>query len=104
MYKKRFLQTLGLSKRASALLSGDELFKSLSKGGVYLVVLASDASDRSKKQYRDKSSTYGISLVEEFTSAEISNACGLKNRIAVGITNDGIAQKLYTYTKEEVTQ
>ena len=46
LVKKKFLQTLGLCKRANALLSGDELFKSLSSGNVYLVVLGSDASDR----------------------------------------------------------
>ena len=102
--KKRFLQTLGLCKRANAILSGDELFKSMSSGKIYLIVLGNDASDRTKKQYRDKSSTYKISLIEDFTSEELSQACGMKNRIAVGITNEGLARKLDTYTKEEVTQ
>ena len=102
--KQRFLQTLGLCRRASALLSGDELFQSLGSGDVYLVVLGNDASDRSKKQYRDKTSTYAIVLNEDFTSEEISDACGVVNRIAVGITNEGLADKLINYTKEEVSQ
>ena len=104
LVKKKFLQTLGLCKRANALLSGDELFKSLSSGNVYLVVLGSDASDRTKKQYRDKTKTYDISLNEDYSAMEISTAVGMKNRIAVGITNRGLARKLNTYTKEEVTQ
>lgn len=103
-YKNRFLQTLGLCKRAGAILSGYELMNSLGKN-VHLLVLASNASERTQKQIKDKSKFYKIDLVEGFSSDDFYRSTSLQNRMVLGITNKGLADKLYTYIKEnEVTQ
>lgn len=104
--KKRFLQTLGLAKRASAVVTGEELLKAISNHKIYYLILANNSSSRTKKQYRDKSNTYNVAVNDAFSIEEISNALGLKNRVAVGIDNKGLAETLKTYSEKEkeVTQ
>lgn len=83
------LNTLGLAQRAGKSVSGDELVLQISKNKINLVILATDASDRSKKHMYSKCEYYGVEVIEMFTKEEISNAIGKFNRIAVGIADSG---------------
>ena len=86
------LNTLGLAKRAGKSVTGDELVLQISKNQVVLVLLASDASNRTKKQMYSKCEYYGVEVIEHFNKEEISNAIGMHNRIAVGISDSGFSK------------
>lgn len=94
--KQKFLNGLGLAKRAGKCVMGDELLPAIQKGNILLVVLADDMSQRSHKQFTDKSSTSNTFVVEGLSIAEISQAIGMTNRVAVGISDPGFVKLLKT--------
>ncbi|QIK70081.1 50S ribosomal protein L7ae [Erysipelothrix sp. HDW6C] len=94
--KEKFLNGLGLCKRAGKLVYGDELLPAVRNHSVKLVILADDASDRTRKQIKDKSQTSHVDVIEGFTKDEISWAIGMVNRVAIGITDAGLAKLLKT--------
>ncbi len=86
---------LGLAMRARKVISGTEsVVKALRAGTLHLVVLATDASENTKKKVRDKSSTYGVEVLETLTSDEISTAIGKRDIKAIGLTDKGFGQTL----------
>ena len=84
---------LGLAKRARRMISGEILFKSFAKGGIYLIVMADDIGDNAKKKLMDKCTYYKIPYVfmDKVDMAEV-----MSNRKAVGITDKGFATQLIT--------
>lgn len=94
------LNMLGLAMRARALVSGDELVeKAMKQKRVYLVMCASDASDKTIERYRSLSKQEGIPLNTEFTKYELSHSIG-KSRSIIGFENQGMAQKFLSYDVE----
>lgn len=101
-HKEKFLNALGLMKRAGALVYGDDLLPSIQKQSIACVVLASDASARTQKQIQDKCSFYNIELIIFPTRDELSQAIGMVNRVAVGISDRGFIKVLKKCKIEEV--
>lgn len=87
-----FLNTLGLCARSRKIISGDLLFKKMSQ--VKLLVLAVDASERTKSQIHKKAYFYNIQVIEKYDSDEISKSVSLNNRKAIGIIDEGFAELL----------
>lgn len=95
MYNKtKLLNGLGLIQRARKLVMGDELLGAITSNKVGLVILATNASDRTKKQYRDKCAHYHVDIIEECTKEEISSAIGMYNRVALGIDDAGFIKMI----------
>jgi|LSQX01.1.fsa_nt_gb ribosomal protein L7Ae-like RNA K-turn-binding protein len=87
-----FLSNLGLAKKANALLTGELLFKNLAK--VKLLILATDASQKTKERVYKKAHFYNLSVVEKYSSKELSSAMSLSNRMSIGITDSNFAKML----------
>lgn len=87
-----FLNTLGLCARSRKIVSGDLLYKKMSQ--VKLLILAVDASERTKSQILKKGLFYNIQVIEKYDSEEISKAISLNNRKAIGIIDEGFAELL----------
>ncbi len=86
--------TLGLCARARKLSTGSTLIEDIRKQRVFFVIIATDASDNTKKKISDKCKFYNIEYVEKYQSEEISNAIGKANRMAVGIMDKGFYAKI----------
>ena len=55
---------IGLATRAGAVTSGEfSVDKAIKAGKARLVIIADDASDRTKKGFKDSCSFYGVPLV-----------------------------------------
>lgn len=93
-HKQKFLNGLGLAQRARKLVYGDELLPAITSSKVGLVILSTDASERTKKQYRDKCAFYKVNLIEFCTREELSMAIGMYNRVAVGIEDRGFIKMI----------
>lgn len=101
MSKKRVMSLLGLATRARKVVSGDDTtLQDLKKGKVDLVIVATDASDNTKKLFRDKSSFRNIKMVEYGTKEEIGNAIGKSFRAVIGIEDKGFAKKILELLEE----
>jgi ribosomal protein L7Ae-like RNA K-turn-binding protein len=85
---------LGIAARARKIVSGAMLMEAVRKNRVLLVLVASDASDRTKKQFQDKCTSYQIPCLIWGSIEEISLATGMHMRVAVGIIDRGLAKNI----------
>lgn len=89
-----YLNLLGLASRARKIVSGEILINKIRSNEVHLVLIASDASDNTKKKLIDKCTSYGIEYVVISNIDELSKAIGKNNRVALGIEDIGFAKSL----------
>lgn len=98
MMNRDAIGILGLIQRSRRLISGSEVIKGIQKCQVYLVVIAEECGDNTRKKLTDKCAYYKIPYV--FMNGEALNqAIGTQNRRAVAITDKGFAQKLHACWK-----
>ncbi len=89
------LSSLGLAFRARKLVVGTDItLTHLTKKKLSLVILATDASEQTKKKIYDKAKTYGTQVIEEVTSDELSQALGKFGIKVIGVTDQGFSQLL----------
>lgn len=95
MTMSRALKQLGMAMRAGKLVTGDEtVLKTVRQGKALLVFMASDASDNTKKKYRDKCSTYKVELLEAFTRLQLGMAIGREDQVLIALTDAGFANMI----------
>lgn len=85
---------LGLASRARKIVTGETIIAKLRSRDISLVIVASDASDNTKKKISDKCTYYNVEYIIDGTIDELSNAIGKSNRVAVGIADRGFAKKI----------
>jgi len=89
------LSYLGMAMRAGKLVTGDDtVLKSIRQGKAHLVIVAGDASDNTKKKYRDKCGYYNVKLAEAFDRVELGMAIGKEARVLVAVTDAGFARMI----------
>ena len=72
----------------------ETLITKIRSNEVEFVIIASDASDNTKKKITDKCTSYKVEYVIACTIDELSSAIGKKNRVALGIQDTGFAKIL----------
>lgn len=84
------IKHLGLAYKAQKVKLGSDLaIVSMQTSQAKLILLACDASDRTKKTLRDKTSYYGIELIDTYSTEELSKTLGRTNIKVVTITDEG---------------
>lgn len=90
-----FHQLLGLAYRAGRVVTGDELvLRAVRRGRVRLVILAADASERTRKKWQDKCAFYAVPLVVTSDRTQLGEALGKEERVIVGVTDENFARRL----------
>lgn len=90
---------LGIANRGRKILLGETAFASLANHKVHLLLVASDASENTKKKCLDKSSYYKIDLIECGSKKEFGQTFGKGLVGVVGISDKNIAEKIKNITK-----
>ena len=91
--KNSKLNRLGLAQVAGKLESGeDQVLKAIRSGQAKLVFVASDASLRTQKKFKDKCSYYKIPINLDHDTLAISQALG-KKRSTCALTDSGFAKE-----------
>lgn len=94
MYE-RIYSFLGLATKAGKLISGEESTeRALKSGKVYLVIVAEDASDNTKKKFKDKCSYRDIEILFFGEKELLGKFTGKKIRSVVAIIDRGFAGHL----------
>ena len=89
---KKILSMFGLAARAGRLASGEFQTETAVKSGTaYLVVVAEDASDNTKKLFQDKCSFYKVPLMILGTKEELGHAIGKEYRASLAVLDEGFA-------------
>ena len=95
MKQNKILSLLGLAVRAGDAVSGEFAVDKAGKSGrAYLLIIAEDASQNTKKLFLDMCRYYGIPFVLYGTRETIGKAVGKDNRSAAAILDQGFANSI----------
>ena len=81
------ISLIGLMYKAGKLLLGDSALENMKK--VKYLLIASDASDKTKERFIKKCEYYQIEFNMSLTSEQLSKALGKGNIKIIGITDEG---------------
>ncbi len=89
------LSLLSIAAKAGRVLSGTfAAERSVKQGRAGLVILASDASENTKKKFRDACAYRGISIYEYADSARLGGCIGKGDRVVVALEDEGFTAGL----------
>lgn len=101
---KHTASMLGLCQRAGKLLSGDCMVKaSIKDRKAVLVLLATDASERTKKEYLHLARSNNIGIVQWGTKIDLGLSVGKSLRAAVAIIDNNFAKTIKQIIEREET-
>ena len=93
---QRVFGLLGLCMKSGAIAFGTESCQDLiQKNKLKLVIVASDASDRTKRNFNFLCNKNNINFLEFASIDELSKCIGKKNKAVFGIKNESLANQIY---------
>lgn len=94
--KKNTLGVIGLAARARGIVIGtNQVLEAIRGNKAKLVLIASDVSDNTRKQLKDKAAYYSTMIEElDITTEELGRAVGHSNTASIAFT-DGNFVKAY---------
>ena len=95
MEKQKALNLLGMAYRARMIVNGyDSVMDTIIKGKAKVVLVASDASEKTIEAFEKKCFYYNVDICKEFTTAELSKAIGKGLCKVLTISDDGFTKSL----------
>ncbi len=95
MELSRIDSLLGLAQRAGKMASGEfAVLKAVKEGKAHLVLVTRDASERTKKKFRDKCTYYRVPYFEHGTMDVVGHALGKEKRVSVAVLDPGFADEI----------
>lgn len=92
---------LGLAQRARKIASGEfSVDAAIKEGKAFLVLVAKDASDNTKKHFLDKCNYYEIPFLMMGTKESLAKVIGKEERSSVAVLDEGLSQGILRYTEE----
>ena len=91
----RVISMISIAAKGRNLLSGEfAVEKAVKCGKAYLVVVAEDASDNTKKQFRNMCEFYEVPMVVYGNKDTLGHFIGTQMRANIAITDEGIANSI----------
>lgn len=88
----RALSMLGIATKAGKTVTGEfATEKAVKEGSAYLVIVADDASDNTKKKFRNMCEYYQVTLKVFADKNALGNACGKEFRASLAVIDEGLA-------------
>ena len=95
MKQNKIFSLLGLAAKGRNLVSGEfQTMEAIRSQSAYLVLVAQDASDNTKKLFHDKSSYYEIPVYDYGTKDDLGRAIGKDLRSSLGVCEEGLANAI----------
>ncbi len=93
--KDRVLSMLGLATRSRNVVSGGfATEEAVKRGKAYLVIIAEDASDNTRKKYSNMCEFYEVPCVYYSVKAILGHAIGKEERSCLAVTDQGFADSI----------
>ncbi|MBA4698726.1 L7Ae/L30e/S12e/Gadd45 family ribosomal protein [Faecalicatena contorta] len=93
MIQDRVLSLIGLATKAGKTVSGEFMTESETKSGkAVLVIVAGDASDNTKKKFRDMCEFYKVPIYIYGDKDTLGHAIGKEFRASLAILDEGFAK------------
>ena len=91
--KDKILSLIGLAVRARRCVSGEMMTENMVKSGrAHLVIAAADASDNTKKKFRDMCEFYRVPIYIYGDKNTLGHAMGKEFRESLAILDEGVAE------------
>ena len=95
MNQSRVYSMLGLAMKAGKVVSGEfAVDKSIKEDSAFLVIIASDASDNTRKKFSNSCEFYEVPEYVYGMKEELGRAIGRDMRSSLAITDEGFAKSL----------
>ncbi len=89
------LSMLGLAAKSRNLVSGEfSVEKAIKNGSAYLVVIAEDASDNTKKKFHDSCEFYECPILDFGTKESLGRAIGKELRASIAICDEDFSKAI----------
>lgn len=89
----KILGTLGMCQKAGRMGSGEFMTEqSVKSGKAYLVIVATDASANTKKNFKDMCTFYEVPYREYGTKDSLGHALGKEVRASLSVNDEGFAK------------
>lgn len=96
MENKKILGLTGLAARARKICFGsDSVEERISKNKVKLLIIAEDASDRTKQKFEKLSEKFNVKIIIFSDIENLSKSIGKQNKAVIGIEDVNIAKEIY---------
>lgn len=93
--KDKVLSMLGLATRSRNVVSGGFATEQAVKSGkAYLVIIAEDASDNTRKKYSNMCEFYEVPCAYYSTKEVLGHAMGKEERTTLAVTDEGFADSI----------
>lgn len=93
--KDKVLSMLGLATRSRNVVSGGFATEQAVKSGkAYLVIIAEDASDNTRKKYSNMCEFYEVPCVYYSTKEVLGHSMGKEERTTLAVTDEGFADSI----------
>ena len=101
----KFFYFLGLAKRSGNLIEGySKCDEQRNRRSFYLVIVSDDASNSTKKKFKNHCIEKKIPLIEDFSKEELGNPIGREELKVLAVVDKNMAEKLISlYENEKVT-
>lgn len=95
MSNKKILGLIGFAAKARKICFGaDSVEQQIKKRKVYLVLVAKDASERTKDKFEKLCEEYNIKLIIDGEIELLSKAIGKNNKAIIGIEESNLANEI----------
>ena len=95
MKQSKTLSMLGLARRAGRVVSGEfSVEKAVRSGKAYLVIVAEDVSDNTRKNFTEMCTYYKLPLIFTGTKETLGHAIGCELRASAAVTDSGLAKSI----------
>ena len=102
---RKILSLIGLATKAGKIASGEfQTENAVKDKTAYLVLVAEDASENTKKLFRDKCSFYQIPVYIAGTKEALGAAIGKEYRASVAVLDAGFATAIQKKLDEQIGQ
>ena len=93
--QNKIFSLLGLAAKGRNLVSGEfQTMEAIRSQSAYLILVALDASDNTKKLFHDKSSYCEIPVYDYGTKDDLGRAIGKDLRSSLGVCEEGLANAI----------
>ena len=101
MKNDKVLSLLGLATRAGDVVSGEFMVEKCVKSGkAQLVVVATDASENTRKSFTNMCSFYNVPIVFYSDRDSLGKCIGKEFRVSVAVRNEGFANGILKILKD----
>lgn len=99
--KDKVLSMLGLAARSRNVVSGGFATENAVKSGkAYLVIIAKDASDNTKKKFRNMCEFYKVPFYQFGEKERLGHSIGKEERTSLAVINTGFADSIRKHLED----